>query len=121
MYRYRATPQKSIGRNDLTYGLLAEELIGIKWTAVAVIPDISCDCALVTHLAERCTHGQLAPFQMLDVVLDVLLLYPAQYPAPLFAGKDSCLHHFSLLALTMKYFCMCTYPNHGYSSRPPDK
>ena len=65
---------KSIGRNDLTYGLLAEELIGIKWTAVAVIPDISCDCALVTHLAERCTHGQLAPFQMLDVVLDVLLL-----------------------------------------------
>ena len=74
MYRYRATPQKSIGRNDLTYGLLAEELIGIKWTAVAVIPDISCDCALVTHLAERCTHGQLAPFQMLDVVLDVLLL-----------------------------------------------
>lgn len=68
MYRYRATPQKSIGRNDLTYGLLAEELIGIKWTAVAVIPDISCDCALVTHLAERCTHGQLAPFQMLDVV-----------------------------------------------------
>ena len=74
MYRYRATPQKSIGRNDLTYGLLAEELIGIKWPAVAVIPDISCDCALVTHLAERCTHGQLAPFQMLDVVLDVLLL-----------------------------------------------
>ena len=51
MYRYRATPQKSIGRNDLTYGLLAEELIGIKWTAVAVIPDISCDCALVTHLS----------------------------------------------------------------------
>ena len=36
MYRYPATPQKSIGRNDLTYGLLAEELIGIKWTAVAV-------------------------------------------------------------------------------------
>ena len=74
MYRYRVVPQEKFAGNYLSYGLLAEELTQGSWTAVAIIPDVSCDLAFITRLAQRCTHGQLAPFQMIDVVMDALLL-----------------------------------------------
>lgn len=74
MYRYRAVPQKSFIGNCVTYGLLAEELSADEWIAIAIIPDVSCDGNFVSRLADRCSRGQLAPCQMLDVVLDALLL-----------------------------------------------
>lgn len=74
MLRYRVVPPKDSNRNLTTYGLLAEESVGVEWSAVAIVPDVSCDYELVSRLADRCTHGQLAPYQMLDVVMDTLLL-----------------------------------------------
>lgn len=52
------------------YGILAEDDKG----NTAVVPDISCDKAFVARVAERCARGQLAPEQLLDVVMDALLL-----------------------------------------------
>ena len=52
------------------YGIMENDGKGY----VAAVPNISCDKAFVTRLAERCARGQLAPEQLLDVVLDALLL-----------------------------------------------
>ncbi len=52
------------------YGIKAEDSRGYA----AVVPNISCDKAFVTRLAERCERGLLAPEQLLDVVMDALLL-----------------------------------------------
>ncbi len=52
------------------YGILADDGRG----RAAVVPGISCDRDFVTRLAKRCERGQLAPEQLLDVVMDALLL-----------------------------------------------
>ena len=54
----------------IAYGILENDGSGYA----AVVPNISCDKAFVTRLAERCARGQLAPEQLLDVVMDALLL-----------------------------------------------
>lgn len=70
LYHYRVTETKDPFIGRAAYGIMAED--GRGYTAV--VPNISCDRAFVTRLAERCERGQLAPEQLLDVVMDALLL-----------------------------------------------
>ncbi len=70
MYHFKVIETKNIFLHCTVYGILAEDDKG----NVAVVPDISCDKAFVTRLAERCARGLLAPEQLLDVVTDALLL-----------------------------------------------
>ncbi len=70
MYHFKVIETKNIFLHCTVYGILAEDDKG----NAAVVPDISCDKAFVTRLAERCERGLLAPEQLLDVVMDALLL-----------------------------------------------
>jgi len=70
MYHFKVIETRDIILGRIAYGNLAEAGKGYS----AVVPNISCDKAFVTRLAERCAKGQLAPEQLLDVVLDALLL-----------------------------------------------
>jgi len=56
-----------------SYGIIGEEYDASgKVIQRAIVPNISCDCQLVSHLAARCTAGQLALDQLLDVIYDTL-------------------------------------------------
>jgi len=70
LYHFKVIETKNILLHCTVYGILAE---GDKGNT-AVVPDISCDKVFVTRLVERCARGQLAPEQLLDVVMDALLL-----------------------------------------------
>lgn len=70
MYCYKVIETQDIAFHCTVYGISAEDDKG----NTAVVPDISCDKAFVARLAERCARGQLAPEQLLDVVMDALLL-----------------------------------------------
>jgi len=70
LYHFKIIETKDIFLHCAAYGILAEDDKGNS----AVVPNISCDKAFVTRLAKRCMRGQLAPEQLLDVVMDALLL-----------------------------------------------
>ncbi len=70
MYRYKVIEVQDGFLHCTAYGILTCDGNG----NAAIIPNISCDKAFVTRLAERCERGQLAPEQLLDVVMDALLL-----------------------------------------------
>ncbi len=70
MYRYKVIEAQDSFLHCTVYGILTVDSNG----NAAVVPDISCDKAFVTRLAERCERGLLAPEQLLDVVMDALLL-----------------------------------------------
>lgn len=70
MYYFKVIETKDSFIRRTSYGIMAEDSEGFA----AVVPNISCDKAFVTRLAERCERGQLAPEQLLDVVMDALLL-----------------------------------------------
>ncbi len=70
MYRYKVIEAQDSFLHCTAYGILAGDSSG----NAAVVSNISCDKAFVTRLAERCERGQLAPEQLLDVVMDALLL-----------------------------------------------
>lgn len=64
MYYFKIIETKDFLIHRTVYGIMAEDGKG----AAAVVPNISCDKAFVTRLAERCARGQLDPEQLLDVV-----------------------------------------------------
>ena len=70
LYHLKVIETRDIVLRCIAYGIFAEDGKGCS----AMIPNISCDKAFVTRLAERCARGQLNPEQLLDIVTDVLLL-----------------------------------------------
>ena len=70
VYYFKVIETKDSFIRRTAYGIMAEDGKGYA----AVVPNISCDKGFVTRLAERCERGQLAPEQLLDVVMDALLL-----------------------------------------------
>lgn len=70
MYYFKVIETKDLLICRTAYGIMANNGGGHTF----VVPNISCDKAFVTRLAERCARGQLAPEQLLDVVMDALLL-----------------------------------------------
>lgn len=70
VYYFKVIETKDFFIHRTAYGVITEDGRG----HAAVVPNISCDKAFVTRLAERCERGRLAPEQLLDVVMDALLL-----------------------------------------------
>ncbi len=70
LYYFKVIETKDSVIHCTAYGIKVEDGRGYA----AVVPNISCDKAFVTRLAERCERGQLAPEQLLDAVMDALLL-----------------------------------------------
>lgn len=76
MYRFQAVqmcrpcPESEL---QVSYGILAERSTNQGWTAVTIAGDISNDKAFVRALAERCTHEQLDPVHLADVIRDSVL------------------------------------------------
>lgn len=70
MYYFKVIETRDPSLGCMAYGILAEDGNG----GSTVVPNISCDKEFVSRLANRCTRGQLAPSQLLDVVMDALLL-----------------------------------------------
>lgn len=70
MYRYKVIEMRDYILDCTAYGIIAEYGNG----HTAVVPNISCDKAFVSRLAERCDRGQVEPEHLLDVVIDALLL-----------------------------------------------
>jgi len=55
-----------------TYGIAAFELCFARTKRLAFVPDVALCRKDAAHLAAKCTRGQLAPSQLLDVVEDFL-------------------------------------------------
>lgn len=55
-----------------TWGIRCGEIQGGSIVLRQSLSDVSTDGAFVAELARRCTELQLAPCQLLDVVLDTL-------------------------------------------------
>ena len=75
MYRYRSIelPARWAGSARLQpYGLLAEQLVGGRWTVVAVTADLSCSKARVEELAADCTRRQLEPADLMRIIQEAL-------------------------------------------------
>ena len=65
------TPYPSLKKGgSCSYGILAEEYDGNKWTQVAIVPDVSSSEEFAAALAEKCTKGRLSAIHILDVIAD---------------------------------------------------
>ena len=55
-----------------SYGIAAVSLTALHCEIVLFVSDISGDRSFVADLAQRCTHGQLDPIHVQDVIEDSL-------------------------------------------------
>ena len=75
MFQYRPIKQMLFSTelgDYCSYGIRAFSVTQSGSVAVQFVPDVSCDEAFVSLLAEKCTRQQLDPVQLLDVILDAL-------------------------------------------------